>query len=219
VRVRMKICGLTRNQDARSAVVAGASFGGVILAPGSRRTVSPGSVPAIFAGTDLVRCGVFVNEGAERIRRLAAEMDLGVLQLHGDETPEFAADLRSTTGVTVWKAIRPRSGGEFAAAAEGYDGAVDGLLLDGWSASARGGTGARFPWREVARHRERLEPSLTLVVAGGLTAENVAEVITLLSPDIVDVSSGVEASPGVKDPQRIQAFADAVRGAVAERGV
>jgi phosphoribosylanthranilate isomerase len=92
-------------------------------------------------------------------------------------------------------------------------------MVDGWSDQARGGTGTRFPWEEVAEHRNRLSAPLQLIVAGGLGPGNVAEVVTLLDPDVVDVSSGVEQSPGLKDPELIHAFADAVRSARAREGV
>jgi phosphoribosylanthranilate isomerase len=214
----IKICGLTRVEDARSAEAAGAHFGGVILAPGSPRTIAAERIESVLGGTGLRRCGVFVNQRLDDVAEAARIGSLSVLQLHGDETPEFADLLRSATGLVVWKAIRPRSGHDFLSEAERFAGSVEGLLLDGWSAEARGGTGARFPWLEVAPHRQRMPASLRLFVAGGLTADNVREAITILSPDGVDVSSGVESSPGVKDPTSIRKFADAVRGAPAQQG-
>lgn len=209
----IKICGLTRPADAVAAAEAGATYGGVILAPDSPRTVTPVAVPGIFSGTSLRRCGVFINESPGRILELVAELGLGVVQLHGDESPETTARLRDSIGVKVWKAIRPRTGDEFAAEASRFGDAVDGLLLDGWSEKARGGTGTPFPWHEVAARRADLRPGVELIVAGGLTPANVAEVIVVLAPDVVDVSSGVESAPGVKDPITIREFADAVRGA------
>ena len=94
-------------------------------------------------------------------------------------------------------------------------GEVVGLHLDGWSERGRGGTGTRFPWEEVAGHRAALAADVRLIVAGGLRPDNVAQVISLLTPDIVDVSSGVESAPGVKDPESIRRFAEVVRAAVA----
>lgn len=211
--IRIKICGLTRPEDARAAAAAGATYGGVILAPNSPRTVHPERVSGIFADTPLLRCGVFVNESRERLVELAAALRLGVLQLHGDETPELVAAVRAGSGGEVWKVVRPRTGDEFARAIEVYAGVADGLMLDGWSAAARGGTGTRFPWHEVAAYRDRLPPGTRLIVAGGLGPENVAEVVEILSPDVVDVSSGVEAAPGIKDHDAIRRFADAARGA------
>jgi phosphoribosylanthranilate isomerase len=217
--VLLKICGLTRAEDALAAAAAGATYGGVILAPGGPRSVAPGAARAIFAASPLARCGVFVDEPIERLLERVEELALDVVQLHGDETPELAAAVRAGTRAGVWKAIRPRDGAEFVEAAETFEGAVDGLLLDGFSDAARGGTGTRFPWEEVARHRGRLAARLRLIVAGGLRPENVARAIELLEPDVVDVSSGVELSPGVKDPAAIRKFAEAVRDASTPEGV
>jgi len=211
--VDIKICGLTRPEDARAAEEAGAKYGGVILAPGSPRTVAPELVASIFADSTLVRCGVFVNESPARIVELAARLALDVVQLHGDEDLTTLDRVRAgAAGVEVWKAIRPRSGEEFFAQATRFAGSADGILVDGWSSVARGGTGARFPWAEVASYRSRLDPSLRLIVAGGLDATNVAEVVAILAPDVVDVSSGVESAPGIKDPASIRRFAEAALG-------
>lgn len=214
----IKICGLTRAEDARAAELAGARFGGVVLAPGGRRTVSIERAADVFRGSSLLRCGVFVDA---RIGDLAGAIDaleLHVAQLHGDETPEFARAVRSG-GVAVWKAVRPRSGADFVREVERFTGSVDGLLLDGWSPLAPGGTGRPFPWREVEPHRHMLDSSVRLIVAGGLNAANVAEAISILRPDVVDVSSGVETSPGIKDPTSIGEFAAVVRGVQVIEGV
>jgi phosphoribosylanthranilate isomerase len=223
--VRFKICGLTKASDARLAEEVGARYGGVILSAGSPRTVSPAVALATFADSRLLRAGVFVDEPAERVALLAAELRLDVLQLHGDESPEYLDDLRSkvTSGadgrvVAIWKAIRTRSGSDAADAARRYLGFIDGLHLDGWSAAARGGTGITFPWREVAAHRDTIDPAVRLIVAGGLTPDNVAEAIGVLAPDIVDVSSGVEIAPGVKDPELVRRFAHAVKGVATRQG-
>lgn len=215
---RVKICGLTRAEDARSAAAAGVEYGGVILAPGSPRTVHPEAATGIFAETTLVRCGVFVDETLSGIVEAVRVAGLSVVQLHGDESPDFAAEVRSETGLEVWKAVRPRSGEEFSAAVRHYAAWVDGLLLDGWSAEARGGTGTRFPWEEVAQRRGALGEETRLIVAGGLHPANVGTIIGLLRPDVVDVSSGVECAPGIKDAHRVQEFADAAR-APAQQGV
>ncbi len=207
----VKVCGLTRHGDAALAVEAGARFLGTILAPGGKRTVTPEAAAAIFGSLPATRVGVFVDAPAGELRMAAERAGLHVLQLHGDEPPELAAALRAE-GFTVWKAVRPRDAEEFAAAVERYAGSVDALLLDGWSPLAPGGTGARFPWREVAERLALLPEGVGLVAAGGLRPENVAEAASLLRPDVVDVSSGVEAAPGVKDPEAVRAFVAAVRG-------
>jgi phosphoribosylanthranilate isomerase len=112
----------------------------------------------------------------------------------------------------VWKALRPRSGDELAAGLVFYAGAVDAFLLDGWSAEARGGTGTAFPWREAAERLSEMPAETMLVAAGGLRPENVAEAASILRPQVVDVSSGVERAPGVKDHDAVRAFVAAVRG-------
>jgi phosphoribosylanthranilate isomerase len=215
----IKICGLTRTADARVAEAAGATYGGIIVAPGSPRRVEWAAADSIFGKTALVRCAVVVDEKFDVLVRQVRALRLGVVQLHGDEPPDFAEKLRSTSGAAVWKAVRPRSGAEFLTALERFADRVDGLIVDGWSDHARGGTGTRFPWKEVAEHRSRMSPSLMLIVAGGLAPGNVADVVALLDPHVVDVSSGVEQSPGLKNPELIHAFAHAVRSARAREGV
>lgn len=207
----IKICGLTRPEDARAAAGAGALYGGVILAPGSPRTVDVPTARYVLGGTGLRRCGVFVNEPLDRLLEVVGEIGLDVVQLHGDEAPAYVAEAMVVSGVEVWKAIRPRSGDDFEDAVDRFGAAASGLLLDGWSAKARGGTGTRFPWEVVAEHRGLLPSGLRLIVAGGLDAGNVAEVINMLDPDVVDVSSGVESAPGIKDEERIREFTDAAR--------
>ncbi|HEX6748478.1 MAG TPA: phosphoribosylanthranilate isomerase [Longimicrobium sp.] len=207
----VKVCGLMRHEDAVVAAEAGARYLGAILAPGYRRTVTPEAAAVIFEGLPAQRAGVFVNAAADELRRAAEAARLDVLQLHGDESPDLAAALRGE-GFTVWKAIRPRSGDEFAEAAVLYAGSVDALLIDGFSADARGGTGTAFPWREVAERIAALGLDVAIVAAGGLRPENVAEAASILRPDVVDVSSGVESAVGIKDAEAVRAFAAAVRG-------
>jgi len=207
----VKVCGLTRHQDAAAAAEAGARYLGIILAPGGRRTVAPGDGAVIFGDLKVQRAGVFVNATPDELRRAAEAARLDVLQLHGDEAPELAAALRGE-GFTVWKALRPRSGDELSAGLVHYAGAVDAILLDGWSGEARGGTGTSFPWREVAEWLDELPAETMLVAAGGLRPDNVAEAASILRPQVVDVSSGVERAPGVKDHDAVRAFVAAVRG-------
>lgn len=205
-----KICGLTRHEDAAVAEAAGATFGGVILAPDSPRSLDVESARAVFQGTSLLRCGVFVNKPMDLLLEVADEVELNVLQLHGDEEPTYVARARKESGLEVWKAVRPRSADEFIGAVERYAESVDGLLLDGWSAAGRGGTGSRFPWEEVASQRDVLPSGVKLIVAGGLNPNNVAKIISVLGPDVVDVSSGVEAERGLKDERLVRSFAEAV---------
>ncbi len=206
-----KICGLTLPEDARLAAEEGARYLGVILAPGSPRSLTPERAAAVLDGMAPVRVGVFVDAEPEAIRSAVRTVALGVVQLHGDEKPEAAKALRDELGIQVWKAIRVRTSADVLEAVERYAGAVDGLLLDGWSAAARGGTGTTFPWKEVAGVRDRIPDELTLVVAGGLRPERVSRAVGLLRPQVVDVSSGVEAAPGRKDPDLVRRFVAAAR--------
>lgn len=204
--VRVKICGLTRREDAQLAAAAGAAHGGVILAAGGKRSVTPQHAAGLFDGLPLSRVGIFVDAPLDQIRRAADAAGLHVLQLHGSESPDLVRSLRAEGRWRVWKAVRPRSAAEMLEAVERFGSELDGLLLDGWSAAAPGGTGARFPWEEVAGHRDQLPAGVELIAAGGLHASNVARAIELLRPSVVDVSSGVESAPGVKDPHAIPAF-------------
>ena len=209
----VKVCGLTRHEDAAAAVAAGASYLGAVLAPGGKRTVSPDAARAVFGDLAARRVGVFVDAELDALEAAGRAAGLHVLQLHGDETPELAAELRAR-GWTVWKALRPRTGAEFAAEAPRWAGAVDALLLDGFSTAARGGTGASFPWAEVAARRAALPSRVALVAAGGLRPENVADAAGILRPHVLDVSSGVESAPGIKDADAIRRFIRAAKSLV-----
>ena len=209
---RVKICGLTRRSDAESAAASGAAYGGAILARGGKRSITPEAAAALFAELPLLRAGVFVDASIEEIRAAAATARLDVIQLHGAESPETAAALRDLGLWTVWKAIRPREPEDFSRAIEAYAGSVDGLHFDGWSPLAPGGTGTSFDWEALAARRGELPDGLDLIVAGGLNPGNVARATALLRPAVVDVSSGVELSPGLKDPAAVSAFVAAARG-------
>ncbi|HEY0024059.1 MAG TPA: phosphoribosylanthranilate isomerase [Longimicrobium sp.] len=206
----VKVCGLMRPEDAAVASAAGAAYLGVILAPGGKRTVTAARANVILGGIPARRVGVFVDAGENELLADAREAGLHVLQLHGDEPPELADRMRAA-GYEVWKAVRARGADDFSRAARRYAGAVDALLLDGYSPAAHGGTGTRFPWAEVAERLGELPPGMRLVAAGGLTPRNVAEAAAILRPHAVDVSSGVEASPGVKDPDAVRAFVEQVQ--------
>jgi phosphoribosylanthranilate isomerase len=206
----VKVCGLMRREDAELAVDAGAAYLGAILAPGYKRTVTAEAASAIFRDLPARRVGVFVDAPREELLRAAEAAGLHVLQLHGDESPELAAEMRAA-GFTVWKAVRPRTGEEFAEAVARYASAVDALLVDGFNPAAAGGTGTAFPWYEVAARRAGLPDGVAMVAAGGLNPGNVAEAARVLRPDVVDVSSGVERALGEKDPDAVRGFVAAVR--------
>ena len=215
--VEVKICGIARRADAEVAARAGARFGGVILAPGGKRSVTARNAADLFVGLPLRPVGVFVDSTADEIARAAEIAGLEVIQLHGNEPVETIRLLRGRGEWTIWKALRPRSTAELIDGMHRYAGAVDGLLMDGWSDAAPGGTGSLFPWEVLAAERARFPEAVALIVAGGLSPDNVADAVELLRPSVVDVSSGVEHSPGVKDPEAVLAFVTAATRAASER--
>lgn len=203
-----------RHQDASVAAEAGAAYLGVILAPGGKRTVTLEEAAGVFSALDVQRVGVFVDAEFEPVLHAARYLRLDVLQLHGDESPGMARQLREAGPWRVWKAIRVREVGDYLRANRDFTGAADGLLLDGWHPQAHGGTGSAFPWEQVGRHRAKLSGSLSLIAAGGLRPDNVARAVQLLAPSVVDVSSGVEIAPGIKDAHAVRAFVAAAAQAM-----
>lgn len=196
---RLKVCGITRPDDAELAVEVGAWAVGFILWPGSRRYVEPamaaGIARSVRRRTELV--GVFVNPTLDEVAHAADLMGLTHLQLHGDEGPSFCTAAAQRTGCRVIKALRVRSRADVAGAQRFH---TDLHMLDS------PGNGRTWDW-DLARERRTRIP---LVLAGGLTAENVGEAIAAAHPWAVDVASGVETAPGVKDPARVREFAAAV---------
>jgi phosphoribosylanthranilate isomerase len=209
--VDVKVCGVCRAEDARVAVEAGAAFIGVILAPGRLRSRTAAQAAAIFESVAARRVGVFVDAEAAEVAEAAQRLSLDAVQLHGDESVDLVRRIRAAVACDVWKALRVRDGAALARAADAYGGAADALLLDGWSPGAHGGAGVRFDWSAVAA--AGLPAGVPLIVAGGLTADNVAAAVALLQPSLVDVSSGVETEPGRKSAEKIHAFIAAARGA------
>jgi phosphoribosylanthranilate isomerase len=201
----VKICGMTRRADTEAAVGAGAAYLGVVFAPSSPRVVTPAAAASLLDGLDVRRVGVFVDAPVVETVSAAAVAGLDVLQLHGDEDPETVRALRDEGAWHVWKAVRVRGPGDVERALERFAGVVDGFLLDAWSPAAHGGTGSRFGWEEVAPLRDLVPTGVLFVVAGGLRAENLERAVRLLRPDALDLSSGVEVSPGVKDAAAIGA--------------
>lgn len=201
---RVKVCGLTTSEDARKAYAAGASLGGMIFASESKRCVTLDAARVIAAGSPLPLVGVFVNENTSRIAALAVELGLHAVQLHGEETVSDIAVLREMLPARceIWKAVRVRervpSLTEFGA---------DRLLLDTHAEGARGGTGARFDWSLLKDYpaKERL------ILAGGIDPDNVREAHAL-GCHALDVNSGVESAPGVKDESTLRRLFAALRG-------
>lgn len=211
---RVKICGVTTPADAKLAADAGADAIGINFYAKSKRCVSSDDALAIVdaAAGRLACVGVFVNEPATRVVAVATRLGLAAIQLHGDEPPESLAEYGSRPLI---RARRVGAGGldELAAdlaACQAAGANVAAVLADAPSPGGYGGTGHVFDWRSVAGHHAVL--GCPLLLAGGLAPGNVADAIRSVGPQGVDVASGVESSPGVKDPQKTAAF---VRNALA----
>lgn len=204
---QVKVCGLCSAHDAASAVGSGARYLGVVLSARGPRAQEPSGAAAVLRERGRAAAvGVFVDEAPERVAELAELLALDVIQLHGDEAPTRIAALRRLTRAAVWKAIRVRDAAAARHDIVHYAEHVDGVLLDGWSPGAVGGTGTRFAWDALTDVRSVLPAGVQLIVAGGLHAGNVGEAIAALQPDVVDVSSGVEVRPGEKSETKVRAF-------------
>jgi phosphoribosylanthranilate isomerase len=197
----VKVCGITCSEDARIAVACGAGAIGFVFWPGSPRFVDPYRARRIAAGLPpfVAAVGVFVNQSAEYVNGVAALVGLAAVQLHGDEGAEMATAVRRP----VIKAIPCEERARHLAAA--WPAQVT-LLLDAYDPSRRGGTGRTVDWEWAAE----LATARRVVLSGGLTPDNVAAAVASVKPFGVDVSSGVEISPGVKDPRRVKAFFEAL---------
>jgi phosphoribosylanthranilate isomerase len=202
--VRVKICGITNLEDALLAAKLGADALGFIFYPPSPRSIAPDAARAIIAQLPpfVTTVGVFVDENAATLKELAAQVGLDWLQLQGKETPEYCRGL----GRRVIKAFRIRDENSLQELAA-YQGVVQALLLDTYKEGLVGGTGETFNW-DLAREARKYGP---VILAGGLTAENVAQAIAAAQPQAVDVASRVEAAPGKKDPLKLTEFINAVR--------
>jgi phosphoribosylanthranilate isomerase len=207
---KIKICGVTRADDATAVVAAGVDFIGVNFWPNSKRYVPRERAPAVTdaaraAGTVQV-VGVFVNARIEDIAAIAREVALDAVQLHGDETPQDVAAIAQDTGCAIWKAVAVGRRSDL----DRLDAwPVHAILLDTPTAG-RGGSGRVFDWR-LAHDARRAYPTRRFVLAGGLAPDNVRAAIDAVSPWAVDVASGIESTPGVKDPAKLAAFIAAVR--------
>lgn len=232
----VKVCGTTTLDDARLAIDAGADALGFVFAP-SPRQVSPAQVAAIAARLPLhvERYGVFVHPTFEQVIGTVAAAALTGVQLHATDDPTLAARLREhfsaipgrrrlgllrVLHVPAENALQSSapSKGLQAGLEDGLrelaaDHSLDAVLIDSRTAAAEGGTGLRFNWAEASGSFLQAAPHLRLIVAGGLSPENVAEAVATLRPWGVDVVTGVEAAPGRKDPARVRAFVDRARAA------
>jgi phosphoribosylanthranilate isomerase len=210
---RVKFCGVTDPADARRVADLGAWALGMIFWPGSPRVCDLATGEAI--GAELQRrlelVGVFVNQTLDEVADAVDRCHLTIVQLHGDEGPAYAREAARRTGAKVMKAVRVRNAASLTDLQRFH---TDYHLLDAYSPRKPGGTGETFDWEIAARHPS----SPPVVLSGGLTPDNVGEAIEVARPFAVDVASGTEAAPGVKDPAKLTAFAQAVEAADARLG-
>jgi phosphoribosylanthranilate isomerase len=207
---KVKICGLTRPEDADLAVSSGAWAIGMIFFDESPRRIDV-ETAAEIATANRRRCevaGVFVNAPLDDVLETLGSVPLTLLQFHGDEGPAYCAEAARRSGLKVMKAL-PAKDAHAVQALTPFK--TDLHMLDAYVPGRYGGTGEPFAWELAAAHRGRPP----LVLAGGLTPENVGEALAVARPYAVDVASGVETSPGVKDPDRMRRFFEAVEQAAA----
>lgn len=209
--VKVKICGITSENDAVTAASAGADMIGLMFYVLSPRHVPMDRAAAIARVVPpfVVKVGVFVNPDADFVLEAIRHCGLTLLQFHGDEPPEFCTQF----GMMSMKAFRVRDAESLKVLP---DYSTDAWMLDAYSPAARGGTGATFNWDLALEAKQLGRP---IVLAGGLTPANVGDAVRRVQPFGVDVSSGVEASPGKKDPAKVRAFIEAVRAAEIDAGL
>jgi phosphoribosylanthranilate isomerase len=195
--VRVKICGITNLEDALMAVEAGADALGFVFFRGSPRFLSPENAAAIICRLPafVQTVGLFVNEESATVNSVADQCGLDLVQLHGEESPDYCAAVKRR----IIKAFRVKDASSLVAMPRYH---VAACLLDAWSPAAPGGTGTTFNW-DIAARAAALQP---IILAGGLTPENVAEAVATVKPYAVDVSSGVESAPGKKDAGLVSRF-------------
>ncbi|WP_268874572.1 phosphoribosylanthranilate isomerase [Halopseudomonas pachastrellae] len=200
---RIKICGITREQDALAAAAAGADAIGLVFYAPSPRAVDAAQAARIVAALPpfVTTVGLFVDAEPAAVRAVLAEVPLDLLQFHGEESDDYCRQF----GRPYLKAVRVRSADQLQDVAAQWPGAA-GILLDSYKPGVPGGTGEVFDWRLVPRERD-----WNLVLAGGLAAGNVRQAIDEMQPWAVDVSGGVEAAKGIKDVAKINAFVQEVK--------
>ena len=204
--VSAKICGLSTPETVDAAIRRGASHVGFVFFPKSPRDVAPEQAGQFATPGHVGRIGVFVDPDDALLAHAVASARLTGVQLHGDETPERVAAVKARLGIEVWKAVPVRTRADLDAA-HGYRGAADRILYDAKTPKGTlpGGMGLRFDWKLL----DGFAHPLPWALSGGLDAGNVAEAIGITNARLVDVSSGVESAPGVKDVDKIAAFLQA----------
>jgi phosphoribosylanthranilate isomerase len=206
---KVKICGLTRPEDAVAAVELGAWALGMVMWRGSERYCAPERAAEIahVARRRAELVGVFVDAPLDDVARLADAASLSIVQLHGDEGPQYCDEVARRTGCAVIKAVRVRDGSSIQDLRQFRD--IDYRMVDTYKAGVPGGTGETFDWNVLGE----LDKRIPLILSGGLNPENVGEAVATVRPFAVDVASGVECEPGVKDHALIRALIERVRDA------
>lgn len=210
--VTAKICGINDETAMRTAIAAGARFVGLVFYPPSPRALDPDAAASLAAlvPAGVAKVGLFVDPDDALLDAVLAKVPLDLIQLHGDESPERCLDIRERTGLPVMKVIKVANAADVEAT-HAYAGAVDWLMFDAKAPkdmknALPGGNALAFDWTLLSAQ----EWPVPWMLAGGLNADNVTEAVLASGATIVDVSSGVEAEPGRKDPDRIRAFLEEV---------
>ncbi|WEV49292.1 phosphoribosylanthranilate isomerase [Acinetobacter sp. ESL0695] len=207
MRTRAKICGITRLEDAQAVVNAGADAIGLVFYKPSPRAVSVSQAEKIVKMIPpyVQIVGLFVNAEIDEIRNILHDVSIDVLQFHGNETPEQCTSIAQAFGKRWYKAIQVKPELDLIGEIQRYQKAgASAILLDAWHPELKGGTGLQFDWSQFP------DLDIPLILAGGLTPENITEAIQMTHPFAVDVSGGVEASKGIKDHQLIEKFMQGV---------
>ncbi|MBN8520390.1 MAG: phosphoribosylanthranilate isomerase [Alphaproteobacteria bacterium] len=206
--VLVKICGLTEPHGLTAAIEGGADFVGFVFHPPSPRAVTPDIARylASYVPSSVRRVGLFVNPDLELLQQTVQQGFLDMIQLHGDEDTDFINKLKGDYGLPVMKVVNVAAKKDLEAGAR-FEPIADWMLFDTKTASGSGGTGRTFDW-SVLKDYPHQKPWM---LAGGLTVDNIAEASRILAPTVLDVSSGVESSRGVKDPGKIRAFLQAAK--------
>jgi phosphoribosylanthranilate isomerase len=223
---KIKICGITRVEDAKAAVDAGADAIGLNFYPGSKRYLRPDSVTSVVTAIPerVAKIGVFVNPTLAELHEVfvkftEAEAKLDWLQIHGVDHPDAFVDFKKL-GLPILQAFRwgrddANQIDDYLSRCASLQCSPRAMLIDAYKVNEHGGTGQTVDWPAVAQWRESASMAAPLVLAGGLTPTNVAEAIQIVHPDAVDTASGVETSPGQKDARLMREFIDKARRAFA----
>jgi phosphoribosylanthranilate isomerase len=207
---RVKLCGVTRNEDARAADELGADLVGIVLSEGFGRSVHAERAGSVVEGIRTATVAVVVDETPSVAAELAARIGASVIQLHGDEDVATVEELRRLGEWTLWKAVRAGVVDDVARAVDRFGPSVDGILVEGRKEGVvgGGGVGVRLEPEAVRGH---IPPELDFILAGGLVPESVADAVARFGPDVVDVSSGIERSIGIKDSEFMRTFIKSAR--------